>query len=76
MNVYVAYCSNRHCDPEVNCFMYLPDAREYCHKFMAENCAHLDMIRSVDVQDFELWLQYGEEADHAFVVECYIEGSE
>ena len=73
MKVYVAYCHDRHVDPVVSVHQHSDDARHRVDDVMRDAVAHPSMLQREEVEGYVYYLAYGEESDHAFVVECELE---
>jgi len=73
MDVYIAYCHDRHTDPVVRVFSQCDDACHFARSFMRENMAHQEGIREHKPIGYELYLSYEYESDNAFVVQRTID---
>ena len=73
MEVYVAYCHDRHTDPVVRVFSGQRQACDFVRLFMHENIAHRHGIREATAPGYVLYLSYDYETDHAFVVQRRID---
>ena len=70
---YVAYCNDRHIDPEIAVFMDLDSAIIWASEWMRKCVAHPENLREEKVEGFLYWLSYSEESDHAFVKETKLQ---
>lgn len=74
MKVYVAYCKDRHEDPVVKVFRYRSMAEDYVRQFMKRigmsDGDLSDVIEELEGECYLLYIRYGEEGDHSFVVEA------
>jgi hypothetical protein len=73
MKLYVAYCHDRHVEPEVRVFTDRTTAIEYAKQFMHWSMAHPEGIVAGDedghpIEGYEAYFSYKYESDHAFVV--------
>lgn len=69
MKVYVAYCNDRHTDPEIKVFKDREEAIAHVKTFMEEHVVHPEGIEERKVEGYLLFLGYQFESDHAFVLE-------
>jgi hypothetical protein len=70
---FVAYLSDRHLDAEIRVFRRRDDALSAAWQFMEEHMAHTSLIKEHKVLGHELFLRYGDEEDHAFVIRVALE---
>lgn len=75
MKCFVAYCEDRHIDPVVKVFLELTSAVVWVNEWMDSHVAHPSNLAEEHVDGFAYRLNYGEESDHAFVVEADIPDS-
>ncbi len=73
MKVYVAYLKDRHADAEVRVFADVNDAIRETRGWMGAHMAHPEAVEEEEDENYELWLSYTLEDDHAFVVEAEVE---
>ena len=74
MEVYVAYCHDRHTDPVVRVFSGQRQACDFIRLFMHETMAYPEGIREAkSAPGYVRYLSYDYEADHAFVVQRTID---
>ena len=75
MKCFVAYCYDRHIDPVVRVFLDLPSAILWVNDWMEEYVARPDnLIEQPLAAGYAYYLTYGEEEDHAFVMETEMPG--
>jgi len=69
MKVYIAYCNDRHTDPEIKLFKDPENAIAHVKTFMEEHVAHPEGIEEKTIDGYLFFLGYQFESDHAFVLE-------
>lgn len=67
MKLYVVYCHDRHCDPEVRVFSEHAKAVKFAWSYMRSSVAHPELLYDDPVEGYSLNLRYAEESDCAFV---------
>lgn len=71
MKIYVAYCHDRHEDPDITAHATQEEALDYAEEYLREQVAHpLELTSWEDVGDGRWEMRYNVERDHAIVQEC------
>ena len=65
---FVAYCHDRHTDPELRLFLAIDEAQKWAWNYMKDHVTHLDALKEInDKHGYRI--EYELESDHAFIVE-------
>ena len=67
MTIYIAYCHDRHSDPELFGFFREDDAIKRARQYMNDTVAHPERLIEETVEGI-FHIFYGEEEDEAFVM--------
>jgi hypothetical protein len=75
LKVYIAYCHDRHIDPDIEIFTDKDNAISFAREYMRHHVAYPEDLREEKLEGYDLYIAYAEEEDHAFVVERDVNGA-
>lgn len=68
LKIYIAFCQDRHLDPEIKAFRLRGDAIIFAQEYMVSHVGYPDDLHYEDT-GILYCINYGDEEDHAYVFE-------